>query len=238
VVVLVLVVLVRGTPAPGGAPLLAGLLAGLVGFVGGAAFYRALAVGTMSVVAPIGATGAVIPVIVGAVGGERPAIVQWVGMVVALAGCVLASREGAGAPTVAARWRLSIGLAVLSAIAIGAQLVLLGRASTHDAAWAVLLARIVSIGCFGAVALVMRPRLAIAAVPPLLVIGLLDTGANVAFAAATTAGLLAVVSVIGSTFPVITVALAHRRLGERLGGPQRVGVLLALVGVVAISAHA
>ena len=231
------VVAARGVPAPHGAALLAGLGAGLTGFLGGAAFYRALAVGTMSIVAPIGATGAVIPVIVGAIDGERPSAVQWAGMALALVGCILASREGAAAATVAENWRLSIVLAVFTAVVIGAQLVLIGRSSAHDALWAVMLARIVSVACFAVTALLMRPRIALAAVPPLALIGLLDTTANVAFALATTAGLLAVVSVSGSTFPVVTVGLAHARLGERLAGAQRVGVGLALVGVLAISLH-
>jgi len=67
-------------------------------------------------------------------------------------------------------------------------------------------------------------------------IGILDTAANVSYAAATTAGLLSVVAVLSSLYPVVTVGLAHRRLGERLAGSQRIGVALALGGAALISA--
>src|SRR5215207_2708594 len=45
---------------------------GMLGLLGLTAFYRALAIGTMSIVAPLSATGAVIPVLVGLASGERP----------------------------------------------------------------------------------------------------------------------------------------------------------------------
>jgi drug/metabolite transporter (DMT)-like permease len=67
-------------------------------------------------------------------------------------------------------------------------------------------------------------------------IGLLDTAANTAFALATTNGLLSLVAVLGGLFPVVTVALAYFLLHERLARPQRIGVVLALVGVPLISA--
>ena len=63
----------------------------------------------------------------------------------------------------------------------------------------------------------------------------MDTGANTAFAIATTGGLLSLVSVLGGLFPVVTVALAYVFLHERLAGVQRVGVLLALAGIPLIS---
>ena len=64
-----------------------------------------------------------------------------------------------------------------------------------------------------------------------LAIGPFDTGANLAFAIATTIGELAVVAVLGSLYPAVTSALAHVVLGERLGRVQLVGVALALTGV-------
>src|SRR2546430_5320126 len=66
---------------------------GLAGIAGLAAFYRALAIGTMSIVAPIAATGVSLPVIVGIADGERPAALQLVGIAAAIAGVVLVSRE-------------------------------------------------------------------------------------------------------------------------------------------------
>ena len=64
---------------------------------------------------------------------------------------------------------------------------------------------------------------------------MLDTGANLAFAVATTSGLLSLAAVLGGLFPVVTVALAYFVLHERLAAEQRAGVLLALAGIPLIS---
>jgi drug/metabolite transporter (DMT)-like permease len=96
--------------------------------------------------------------------------------------------------------------------------------------------RLTSVVIFAVVALVVRPPVRRAALPGLAGIGILDTAANVSYAAATTAGLLSVVAVLSSLYPVVTVGLAHRHLGERLAGSQRAGVVLALGGAALISA--
>ena len=85
------------------------------------------------------------------------------------------------------------------------------------------------------VALHAAREVAWSAVPKLAVIGLLDTGANTAFAIATTSGLLSLVAVLGGLFPIVTVALAYFLLHERLLPVQRAGVLLALAGIPLIS---
>src|SRR6476661_5097297 len=90
-------VAIRGEGAPGGDFAVFAALSGIAGIVGVAAFYRGLAVGNMGVVAPISACAAVVPVVVGIATGDRPSGVQSLGLVLALAGVVLASREeGAG----------------------------------------------------------------------------------------------------------------------------------------------
>ena len=67
------------------------------GLAGGAAiwlFYRSLAVGTMSVVAPVsGVTAAVVPVVVGLATGERPGTLAIVGIGVALTAIALAPND-------------------------------------------------------------------------------------------------------------------------------------------------
>ena len=89
---------------------------------------------------------------------------------------------------------------------------------------------------FAAVALLVRPPVRRPALPGLAGIGLLDTAANVSYAAATTAGLLSVVAVLSSLYPVVTVGLAHRRLGRAAGRLAAAGVVLALGGAALISA--
>jgi drug/metabolite transporter (DMT)-like permease len=67
-------------------------------------------------------------------------------------------------------------------------------------------------------------------------IGLCDVAANTPFALASGRGLLSLVSVLGSLYPVMTLILAHVLLGERLTRTQIWGVGIALAGVVALSA--
>ena len=72
---------------------------------------------------------------------------------------------------------------------------------------------------------------------PLLVgVGVGDTGATLLYAAATTRGLLSVVAVLASLYPVVIVVLARTVLSERVARPQLLGVAVALAGVALISA--
>jgi drug/metabolite transporter (DMT)-like permease len=225
-----------------GQALVPGAITGAIGIVGVTALYSALGLGTMSIVAPIGATSAIVPVLWGIAGGERPAALQWAGMAIALIGVVLAAREPSSEGSKDAR--AAIRLAVLAAAAIGLSLVFLDKAAEHDSLSGVAAARAVSAPALAVAWLWMKrttrggtetPR-DLRVLAGLAVIGLLDTAANAAFAIATTGGLLSLVAVLGGLFPVVTVALAYILLGERLARPQRIGVVLALVGVPLISA--
>jgi len=209
-----------------------GLFIGLLGAFAVLCFYRALAVGTMSIVAPIVATSAIVPVLWGVFDGERPGALQWVGIVAALTGVMLASNEPGGK---AKNQRLALKLAFVAALGIGISLVFLDRAAEHDALTAVAAARIAAVPILLAVVLQQRARAPLRAWPTFAFVGLLDTGANVAFAVATTSGLLSLVAVLGGLFPVVTVALAYFILHERLRPIQRAGVLLALAGIPLIS---
>ena len=213
-------------------------LAGSAGIVALGAFYRALAIGTMSVVAPISATAAAVPVLVGLAEGERPSTLQVAGMAVALAGVILASREpieeGADPPN-----RAAIGLALVAAAGFGTFFVGIDKASaTAEVPWVIVVQRCSSLALLVIAALAVRPTLPRDA-PSLLIlamVGVLDLGANGLYALATTKGLLSVVSVLGSLYPAVTVVLARFVLAERIARVQEVGVVLALAGVVAISA--
>ena len=213
-------------------------LAGSAGIVALASFYRALAIGTMSVVAPISATAAAVPVLVGLAEGERPSWLQVAGMAIALAGVILASREPIeedGAPVN----RTAIGLALVAAVGFGTFFVGLDRASEDaDVSWVIVVSRGCSLVLLVIAALAVRPALPRdgASLATLAMIGLLDLGANGFYALATQEGLLSVVAVLGSLYPAVTVVLARVVLAERVSRVQEVGVALALAGVVAISA--
>ncbi|MFL5927651.1 MAG: EamA family transporter [Gaiellaceae bacterium] len=214
-----------------------GLLAGLGGGAGLAAFYRALSLGTMSVVSPIAACGAVVPFAIALATGERPSLLAVGGAAAALGGAVLASlEERRGSSPERAR---AVALAAVAAVALGLFVYFLGLGSREGDALSTLTgARVASLGLLVALALARRaplrvPRSAFLAVAG---VGLLDVTANALFAFAAGHGLLALVAVLGSLYPVVTVVLAHVLLGERLTRPQQAGVAIALAGVCAIAA--
>lgn len=222
---------------PSTTALLAAAGGGAAGAVAVAAFYRALAVGTMGVVAPVAATGAVVPVVVGVLGGERPSALQLAGAALATAGVVLASRDGS---TAAGSHRAAIPLAAVAALGFGLVFVGLERAGDEDPFWAILVARATATALVAGAAVASRARLEVPRQAPALallaLVGVLDTGANVLFVLAADRGLLSVVAVLGSLYPAITVVLARVLLGERLTRPQVAGVGLTLTGVAGIAA--
>jgi drug/metabolite transporter (DMT)-like permease len=213
----------------------AGVVAGLVGLVGLSAAYRGMAIGVVSVVSTIAATGPVVPILVGLVLGERPSALQFGGIVVTLAGIALLAfdrRPQAGGKLVP-----GVGLALLAALAFGVFLVAIRYASRPDPLWGVLATRTGSVLALLLLGLALRShiRVARADVPSLFGVGVLDVSADVFFAYATTVGLLSIVSILSSLYPVATVILARIVLKERMARLQQVGIGLALIGVLLIS---
>ncbi len=222
--------------APGS--LVDGVLAGVAGVVGLAAFYSALSTGTMGVVAPIASLGALVPVTVGLARGETPTAVQGVGIAVAVVGVVLAS-----GPELSGRAPARpLLLAVLAAAGFGAVAVLLAdgaSASPGAVVVTLLLMRTTSVGLLVAVAVLARQpvtRPGRSDLPLLAAVGVGDVAANATYAFASRGGLLSVVSVLASLYPVVTVLLARQVLGERLLVIQGVGAFTTLGGVALLAA--
>lgn len=234
--VLAVGVAVRGTGIPGDEVAWAALSAAL-GTFGLAAFYRGMATGAMSVVAPIAAVSAGIPVIWGVVvSGNHISGLQAIGFVAAMGGSVAASVELRPERRQVAA---GVGWAALAMLAFGAYYIPMQAASTHDWLWPAFLFRCtsVTIASFLVFARGLRPRGLRPHVPALVALGLLDTAGNVLFAAAAARhGLLSVVAVLATLYPVVTVLLARVVLGERVQRTQDAGVLVALAGVVLITA--
>jgi drug/metabolite transporter (DMT)-like permease len=161
-------------------------------------------------------------------------------MALALVGIVLASQERHDDRARAADARRAVGLALVAALGFGTLLALLEPASREGVAWPLLAVRLGSVLVLGAIVAAARPALGGAfrlhALPALAVVGLFDTAANALYAEATTRGLLSVVSVLGSLYPVTTVLLARALLGERVRTVQEVGVVAVLGGVALIAA--
>lgn len=226
--------------APAGRAITFGLLAGAVNAAGIGAFYRGLAIGRMSVVAPIAGLGVFIPVAFGLAGGDRPSASQALGMAIAVVGVVLVSREVDEGEERRTN-RLAILLAVVAAVGIGGNLVFVEAAVRHqparDALWVVASSR---AGTVALVALVAARRSGarpcpgtIAALVPL---GFSDLAANLLFALAARDSLLSLTAVLASLHPVVTVALAHSLLRERVPGVQGLGVALAVAGAMLMTA--
>jgi len=238
--VMLVFVVARGEGPPSSSHVLASLGAGVVGIAGLSAFYRALAIGTMSIVAPIASTGVALPVIVGLIGGDDPGPVRSAGLALAVVGIVLASREEDTGAADSRQQRLSIVLAIVAGLGFGSYFVLAEIGSSGDVAWALLLSRMSAlpiIACFALLALRRGgTRPSGRALAGLAGIGLIDLGANWFFNHASTIGELSSVAVGSSLYPVVTVMLAALLLGERVQGVQRAGVIVALTGVVLIAA--
>lgn len=214
-----------------------GLLAGLGGGAGLAAYYKALALGTMSIVSPLAACGALVPFGISLATGERPSPLGLAGAAFALTGAVAVSVPERRSE-VPERAR-SVVLAAGAAVALGLFTYFLGLGSRDGSALSTLVgARVGSLAILAALALAARepPRIGARMVVPVAAVGLCDVGANALFAVASRHGLLALVAVLGSLYPVVTVLLARAVLGERLTPLQWGAVVIALAGVCALAA--
>jgi drug/metabolite transporter (DMT)-like permease len=193
-----------------------------------------MAVGAMSIVAPIAGISAVVPVAFGIATGDRPSTWQWLGMLAALGGVFLASREPRRGGKVAA----GVGLALLAALGFGGYFPPMHAAGEADFWWASLIFRMTSTAVILAAVAIRRPSLAVQPlqVPILALIGIGDMLGNLLFAAASTSGLVSITSVLASLYPIVTVILARVVLRERVARSQEAGIVLTLAGVALISA--
>jgi drug/metabolite transporter (DMT)-like permease len=234
--VIAVVVLARGVGWPGTEAMLPAAAAGVMGAFCIVTFYLALSYGPVSIVAPVLASSACIPVVYGLVRGERPSPLQLAGLVATLAGVMLVSWTAGGDGH--ARGRRGIGFGVLAAVLLGLLLVVFSRASAADAYWAPFVLRAVSIVTVGVFILVQGvvPRVDRRALGVIAAAGVLDMLANLAYSVSTTLQLLSITAVLSSLFPVVTVTLAHIHLGERITRVQQVGSALTMLGVLCVAA--
>jgi drug/metabolite transporter (DMT)-like permease len=225
-------VFVAGDPEAG--DLVIGAIGGLAGAAGVGLLYKGLAVGQMSVVAPITALlSAAVPVIAGYAEGERPGGTAVVGMALAFVAIVLVSAEGGG--TLRPSDLRSVLYALGAGLGFGCFFVFLSHTGDDAGMWPLVAARGASVVVVGSVALLgFIPR-----TPPIpstreltAAAGALDALANVLYLVAVRQGLLSVVTVLAALYPVSTVVLAHFVLHERFAKVQVAGMALALPAVV------
>jgi uncharacterized membrane protein len=244
-VMLAVVMPLLPTAAVSQADIMWGAAAGLAGGGGVALLYRALAIGPMSVVAPLTAVcAAAIPVAAGLAFGERLTAVTAAGIALAAAAIVLVGQERKASSVDmehdGARPGPGVAPAIAAGIAIGLFFVCLERTSLASGLWPLVPARLVSVGLFTAIALatrrpvlVSRPAVAVAVSG-----GTLDMLANALYLIAVQQGQLSVVATLASLYPASTVILARLVLNERWSRPQAIGVVTAVAATVLIVAGA
>ncbi|WP_434587878.1 EamA family transporter [Streptomyces sp. A5-4] len=247
VVVLGAIVVATGAWNEAGPQLWFAVAAGAIGPVAMLSFYKALALGPMGVVSPIGSLGVAVPVTVGLVLGERPGLLQFAGIAVAVAGVVLASGpQLRGAPV----QRQAIVLTLIAAVGFGAVLALIAEASTTllGLFLALFVQRVTNVAVGGAALYVSVQRGSPAlpggagiralcsSLPALAFVGLADVAANGTYSIAAQNGPVTVAAVLANLYPVVTAVAAVVILKERLRGVQAAGAGIALVGSVLLAA--
>lgn len=212
---------------------------GLSGVVGLGCFYRALAIGTMSVVAPISAAGVALPVVLGVATGNHLSAVTAAGLVAIVAGVILASREHHDDAQAAEAGRAAILLALLSAVGFGGFFALTDSPADASVPWTLVVSRAAAVLPVAVLVAHRRPawpaqRLGFG----IACVGCIDLLATSLIALANTKGDLSIVSVLGGMYPVVTVLLAAAVLHERVAPPQVAGIVAALGGVAMVAAGA
>ena len=235
-IVLVLISHSWGAQAWGsGGYFVAGVLAGLFGYVGLMSLYSGLSTGRMGVVSPISSLGALIPLGYALfIKGDHLSTILTIGVAIALVGGFLASGPefSQGLPLKPLLFALS------AAIFFGGALVCMAIGSQSSALMTMTTMRATTF-IFG-ISLFLRFRkvggLGKSELPTLIFIGVADFAANLLLGVATTKGLVSIAMVLGSLYPIVTALLAFFFLHERLHKVQYVGVVFAVAGVSIISA--
>jgi drug/metabolite transporter (DMT)-like permease len=232
----VLALSVSGSPTH--ADLLWGAAAGVGGGAGGAFLYRGLAAGRMGVVAPISGVGAaVVPVVAGLVGGERPGVLVWCGLALAMPGIWLVAREPAldSSQPVSAEGVVD---GILAGLGFGVIFAAMGQVPSSAGYWPLAIAQSTALVAIAITASAMGGSIVPRARSDWWGFGggLLATAAVLSFLLATQRGLLTVSSVVTSLYPAFTVLLASAWLKEHIHRAQGLGLGLCAVAVICVAA--
>lgn len=230
------VVLVYGLTAAAWTHVGWAVLAGLVTPVGLGLLYGALALGPMTIVAPIVATSVAVPVAVGIAQGETLGIVRYGGAAVVMVGIVLATGPSLRSGRISVR---AVAMAAGAALSMGLILVFTALGAAGSVVTTVFTMRIVAGVVAGAVLVAVRGLSGTGgrqALPALVAIGIGDLASSLAFAQAASSGLLSITAILSSLYPVFTVMFAWWLHSERLRMVQAVGVVAAFAGVTLLVA--
>ena len=218
-----------------------GALAGIGGGLGTGFLYRGLSSGRMGVVAPLSAVGAaVLPVVVGLVTGERPALLTWIGIGCALPAIWLVSTAADPVDVSGRPHGMAEGVTdgLLAGLGFGLLFSTLGQVPDTAGLGPLAMAQASSVAAVIALATMLRqdwlPRDRYSRWA--IIVGALAAGAALLFLLGTQTGLLTVASVLTSLYPAFTVLLAATLLRERIHAAQGAGLVLAAAAVVLVGA--
>jgi drug/metabolite transporter (DMT)-like permease len=209
------------------------VIAGVTGYLGLVFLYAGLASGRMGVVSPISSLCAIIPVTVALLSGEHIPYLKGIGIGIALIGAFCAS-----GPEISQGFSLRpVLLAIGAAAGFGTALTFMAKGSASSALMTMVIMRVTTLVVSFSIALksggiggIKKDDL-----PALTFIGVADFSANLLLGIASTHGLISVVMVLGSLFPIATAVLAFKILHERLHRIQYAGIFFAVIGVAIIS---
>ena len=212
----------------------AGALAGITGYIGLVCLYAGLSTGRMGVVSPISSLSAVIPLTFALVTGEVLTWAQGIGVVIALAGAFCASGPELSQGLSPKPLLLALG----AAAGFGTAMTFMSIGSESSALMTMVMMRATTF--LITITLVIRFRtvgsFTKSEIPILIFVGIADFSANLLLGVATNFGLVSLVMVLGSIYPIVTALMAYLFLHERLHKVQYAGIALAVAGVALISA--
>ena len=234
-----LVMLVTGLllpGSPGTADFAWALLAGAGSATGSLFLFRGLARGRMGLVAPISAVGAaVLPVLVGVALGERPSWLVWVGVLAALPGIWLVSREAT--PDQPARKRGALVDGAIAGVGFGTLFIALAQISPDAGVLPLaanqLIGAILTVAAATSLRQPWRPRRGVIGWGSAS--GVLGASGTLAFMVATGTTSLGIAGVLAALYPAVTVLLAAGVLGERISAGQRAGIGICTLAIATLA---
>jgi drug/metabolite transporter (DMT)-like permease len=212
----------------------------VLGLVGLLLFYKALALGPIAIVSPIGAAYVAVTVILVVIFlGERLTGGQTIGIAITTVGILMTGTDGRSVASALSRPTAGVWLALLAMLGFGGWAALMAYATrTHDGLAMILLQRLVSVP-FSLVLLAVIRRgpagsLDLRTAGIVLATGLFDTLANVFYVLGVQAGFASIVATGSGVYPIIPALLAFTVQGERLALNQYLGIVVLLAGLIAL----
>jgi drug/metabolite transporter (DMT)-like permease len=251
VLLLLPVLIARGTAVPDSPRMLLALLAGCSTTLELGLIYRALSRGRALITAPVGALGAAVAVTIGVIGGDRLSPMIVIGLVCALTGSAISTWSSCDGLSIRALRQRDGAICVAAAVSVGVTLTLLHAAGRLNVYWVTTAEHASTAVSAGVVALVIaaggsarrragsgealftRRRLL-----GLALIAVAGTGGDVGYVSASHGGALSIVAALASLYPIMTIVLGRVLRGHRAGRIQLLGVALALAGAVLLGAAA